>query len=158
MTDAALASTAVRPAVRQPEWLVLVLLSTLCALAYFYRMLWSVLVIAMKADLRLSDTELGLLGGLGFSLSYAVLALPLAAVIDRSNRVTILTLCAALWSLASAGCGLVYALPTLFVMRALVGVGEAGCLPASQSILADAFPPQRRTFAFGILEASGASA
>lgn len=119
------------------------------------RSLWSVLVIPVKADLQLSDTQLGVLGGFAFALFYATVGLPLARLADRRKRVSILSICAALWSAATATCGIAQSFVTMFLARVGVGVGEAGCLPSSHSILADYYPPGRRAFALGLFEAAG---
>jgi predicted MFS family arabinose efflux permease len=131
------------------------MLGAIAFLAYLYRMLWSVLSISIKAEMGLSDTEIGLLGGFGFALSYAITSLPFSFVIDLGNRVRILSTCAALWALASVGCGLVSSVPFLLAARVLVGVGEAGCLPSSYSLLVDFVPTHKRALAFGILDALG---
>jgi len=141
---------------RTPGWYALTILGSVAFLAYLYRMLWSVLSISIKAEMGLSDTEIGLLGGLGFALSYAITSLPFSFVIDLGNRVRILSACAAVWALASVGCGLAGSVPILLAARLLVGVGEAGLLPSSYSLLVDFVPTHKRAFAFGILDALGA--
>jgi predicted MFS family arabinose efflux permease len=140
---------------RTPGWYAVAMLGSIAFLAYLYRMLWSVLSISIKTEMGLSDTAVGLLGGFGFALSYAITSLPFSFLIDLGNRVRILSACAALWALASAGCGLASSVPFLLAARLLVGVGEAGCLPSSYSLLVDFVPTHKRAFAFGILDALG---
>ena len=140
---------------RTPGWYALAMLGSIAFLAYLYRMLWSVLSISIKTEMGLSDTAVGLLGGFGFALSYAITSLPFSFFIDLGNRVRILSACAALWALASVGCGLASSVPFLLAARLLVGVGEAGCLPSSYSLLVDFVPTHKRAFAFGILDALG---
>jgi MFS family permease len=109
----------------------------------------------VKADLRLTDTEIGLIGGLGFALLYASLGLPLAWVADRKNRVTLLAACLAVWSVATAACGLAANFMQLLLARIGVGAGEAGCVPTSHSIIGDSFPKSQRAFAVGMIQSAG---
>src|SRR5687768_1119115 len=51
----------------------------------------------IKTDLQLSDTQLGLLGGMAFALFYSVMGVPIARWADRGNRVAIISLTLALW-------------------------------------------------------------
>ena len=135
---------------------VLAILALVSAIAYLHRTLWSVLAISVKSDLALSDTQVGMLGGFAFAMCYALMGVPLARLSDRGNRVAILTGCAAVWAVATVGCGMAQSFATLFAARVALGLGEAGCLPASHSILADCYAPERRAFAFGMLEAGAA--
>lgn len=97
----------------------------------------------MAVSLGLTDTQLGLLGT-AFLLIYAVTALPLGAIADRRSRTTIVGAGVAFWSVATALTALCRTFPQLFVVRGLLGVGEASYFPASNSMLADAFPQARR--------------
>ncbi len=81
---------------------------------------------AIKAELHLSDTQLGLLGGLAFAVFYTGLGLPIAALADRWSRTWVVTLALALWSAFTAACGLAGNFTSLFIARMGVGVGEAG--------------------------------
>jgi predicted MFS family arabinose efflux permease len=109
----------------------------------------------MKRDLGLTDTQLGLVSGLAFALLYATAGLPLARIADRGPRVRLLAACIAAWSLMTALTGQVRTFAELFLVRMGVGVGEAGCVPASHSLIADLFPPDRRALALGIFQAGG---
>src|SRR5438094_122047 len=91
----------------------------------------------IKVDLDLSDTQLGLLSGFAFALFYSVLGIPIARWADRGNRVTIISLTTALWSAAVALCGIAGTFMQLLLIRVGVAVGEAGCLPPAQSLIAD---------------------
>jgi MFS family permease len=93
----------------------------------------------IKVDLELSDTQLGLLTGIAFALFYSLMGIPIARWADRGNRVTIITLTTALWSGAVALCGLATTFAQLLAIRVAVAVGEAGCLPPGQSLIADEF-------------------
>ena len=104
----------------------------------------------MKEDLGLSDTQVGLLGGLAFALFYSVLGLPIARLAERRSRVTIIAIALAVWSAMTAVCGLAQSFVQLLIARVGVGVGEAGCSPAAQSLIADYYPPERRATALSI--------
>ena len=121
-----------------------------CVLAVVYtfnfldRQLMSILQESIRADLHLTDTELGMVTGLAFALVYTFLGVPIAWLADRTNRVRIVATACAIWSLFSAACGLAVSFPTLALARLGVGLGEAGGSPPSYSVIADYFPPQRR--------------
>ncbi len=130
---------------------VLAILWVAGVFSFLDRQVFSVLLESIKADMRLTDTELGLIGGFAISLFYAIFGLILGNISDRFSRRNMLAACVALWSLMTAVCGLANNFATLFLARVGVGVGEAGGTPASASLLADYFPPQRRSTAFAVL-------
>jgi MFS transporter, Spinster family, sphingosine-1-phosphate transporter len=99
----------------------------------------------LKSDLGLSDTQLGLLSGIAFALFYSVMGIPIARWADRGNRVTIIALTAALWSVMVASCGLAMSYAQLMLLRIGVGVGEAGCIPPAQSLIADYYNRAERS-------------
>lgn len=105
----------------------------------------------MKAELGLSDTQLGLLGGVAFALFYTIMGLPIARVADRRSRVGIIAVSLAIWSAMTALCGVAGSFVHLLGARIGVGVGEAGCVPASQSLVADFYPPEKRATALALL-------
>jgi len=105
---------------------------------------------AIKEDLRLTDLELGLLGGLAFALFYTVLGIPIARLADRGNRVNIIAGAIALWSLLTASCGLAVNYLQLLILRMGVGVGEAGLSPPAHSLISDYYAPDRRGVALSI--------
>jgi MFS family permease len=104
----------------------------------------------IKADLALSDTQLGLLTGIAFALFYATMGIPIARWADRGNRVTIIALTTALWSAAVALCSLVGSFFQLLLIRIGVAVGEAGCMPPAYSLIADHFTRAERPRAIAI--------
>ncbi|HKR92578.1 MFS transporter [Novosphingobium sp.] len=110
----------------------------------------------IKLELGLSDTQLGLLGGLAFALFFAVASIPIARIAERRSRVAVITICLSLWSLMTALCGLAASFWQLFVLRMGVGVGEAGCSPATFSLLSDRYPQHRRATIISVV-ASGAA-
>lgn len=105
---------------------------------------------AIKVDLRISDAQLGLLQGFAFALFYTLLGIPLARLSERRNRVTIISVCLALWSLMTALCGAAQNFFQLFLYRMGVGVGEAGCSPPAHSLIADLYAPGFRATALAI--------
>lgn len=137
----------------------------LCALTFVYilnfidRGLLSVVAPAMKPELGISDSAFGLLTGFGFALLYTCVGIPLAQFAETRHRVWIMTVCIALWSLMTALCGLaaeitigsltIGAFWVLLACRVGVGIGEAGCTPPANSLIADYYPPSRRSTALG---------
>ncbi len=105
---------------------------------------------AIKEDLLLTDTQLGLLGGLAFAVFYTVLGIPIARWADRGNRVNIIAGAIALWSAFTAACGMATSYVQLLVLRMGVGVGEAGLSPPAHSLVSDYYEPGRRGFALSI--------
>ena len=110
---------------------------------------------AIKVDLKITDTQLGLLGGLSFAVLYTLLGIPIARLAERWNRVTIISLALVVWSGFTVACGFAGNFLSLLAMRVGVGVGEAGCSPPSHSLISDYVEPKRRAsalsiYAFGI--------
>lgn len=114
------------------------------------RQIIGVLAIPIKAELGLSDTRLGLMGGLAFALFYTALGVPIALLADRSSRKWIITGSLALWSLFTALCGAATGFWQLFLCRLGVGIGEAGGVAPAYSLIADEFPPEKRGRAMAI--------
>lgn len=114
------------------------------------RQILSILLEPIKADLLLSDTQLGLLTGFLFALFYAVLGIPIARYADRGNRRNLIALALTIWSGMTALSGLAGNFWQLALARIGVGVGEAGCSPPAHSIIADYYPAHRRATALGI--------
>lgn len=98
----------------------------------------------------ISDTQLGLLTGIMFAVFYATLGMPLAMWADRNNRRNLIAFSVFLWSLMTALCGLASNYLQLLLLRIGVGVGEAGSNPPSHSMIADLYPPERRSTAMAI--------
>lgn len=130
--------------------LTLALLTLTYFFSYMDRQILSILLEAIKADLKLSDTQLGLLTGLMFAVFYAGLGIPIARLADRGSRRNIIAASLAIWSLMTALCGLAQNYTQLALARIGVGIGEAGAGPPSHSIIADLYPPDRRASAMAI--------
>lgn len=114
------------------------------------RSILSLLIEPIRKEFGLSDTQLGVLSGLAFALFYSALAIPVATLADRWNRRNVLALSVLLWTLMTAVCGLAGSFAALLIARIGVAIGEAGCNPASHSLLADYYAPARRATALGI--------
>ena len=114
------------------------------------RQILSILLEAIKLDLDLTDTQLGMLTGFAFALFYATLGIPIARWADRGNRRNIISLALAIWSGMTALSGLAQNFWQLLLARIGVGVGEAGCSPPAHSMIADYYPANRRATALGI--------
>jgi len=128
-------------------------LGTLLAVYIFNfidRQILAILAPAIKADLGLSDTQIGALSGVAFGIFYATLGIPIARLADKYSRVNIIAICLGIWSLMTAISGLANSFVHLLIARVGVAVGEAGGTPPSHSIISDYFPPDRRSSALGV--------
>ncbi len=114
------------------------------------RLLISIVQEPIKAEFGVSNFQLGLLGGPVFAILYTLLGIPIARLAERSNRITIVSIGAAVWSFMTAACGLAGNFVQLALCRLGVGIGEAACVPPSQSAIADYFPADRRASALAI--------
>ncbi|MBL4717921.1 MAG: MFS transporter [Erythrobacter sp.] len=129
---------------------------TLGMLAFVYvlnfldRQLISILAKPIQDGLGITDGQLGLLTGFYFALFYCFIAIPIGWLADRTSRVKVLSAACAIWSAATAACGMAGTYGQLVVARMMVGVGEAGGVPPSYAIISDTFPRERRTTAMAI--------
>jgi MFS family permease len=114
------------------------------------RVVVAILSEPIKLEFGLTDFQLGLLGGPAFAILYTLLGIPIARFAERHNRMTILSICLALWSAMTAACGFAVNYATLLAARVGVSIGEAGCTPAANSVISDYFPPNRRATALSI--------
>src|SRR5215218_6622460 len=105
---------------------------------------------SIKNDLRLTDTQMGALGGIFFAAVYTILGIPIARLADKGNRPWVMTLSLAVWSGFTVISGLARNYAVLAFARAGVGIGEAGCSPTAHSLLADYFPKEKRATALAI--------
>jgi sugar phosphate permease len=134
---------------------VLAMLILVYTFNFLDRQILGILAIPIKAELNLTDTQLGLMGGLAFALLYSTLGVPIAWVADRWSRTWIMTISLTVWSGFTALCGTATSFWQLFAYRMGVGVGEAGGVAPSYSLIADYFPPHQRAralaaYSFGI--------
>ena len=132
------------------RYIALAMLIVVYTLNFLDRQIISILKDPIAEELKLTDTQLGLMGGLAFALLYTTLAVPIAWFADRKSRVWIMTWALGLWSAFTALCGLTNNFIQLFFARMGVGVGEAGGVAPAYSLIADYFPPKQRARALAI--------
>ncbi|MDB5424506.1 MAG: major facilitator family transporter [Phenylobacterium sp.] len=143
------------PSARRYPLLVLAVLIVAYTFNFLDRQILGILAGSIKKDLGLSDSQLGLMGGLAFALFYTGLGVPIAWLADRWSRTWIMTWALALWSAFTAACGLATGFWPLFLCRMGVGVGEAGGVAPAYSLISDYFPKEQRAralaaYSFGI--------
>ncbi len=129
---------------------VLFILVVVYTFNFIDRQIVGILAVPIKADLALSDTQLGLMGGLAFALFYTGLGIPIAMLADRYSRTWIMTAALTIWSAMTAACGLATNFGQLFLARLGVGVGEAGGVAPAYSLITDFFPPDQRARALSV--------
>jgi MFS family permease len=132
------------------SWFLLSVLMLGYMFAFVDRVMLGLLVAPIQRDLGIGDTAFSLLAGFAFALLYTALGLPVGILVDRRPRLPIVITGSALWSVATAACGLAGGFLQLFVARVAVGVGEATLSPAASSLIGDAFPPSRRGLALSL--------
>jgi MFS family permease len=142
------------------SWYVVAVLTVCYTLSFIDRQILSLLVGPIKAELHIRDTQVGLLGGLAFSLFYTLMGLPLGRIVDRYNRRTLVVSGVFFWSAMTAACAVTRSFAGLFLARMGVGLGEATLNPAAVSMIADSFPKERlasalSTYAMGIYLGAG---
>jgi MFS family permease len=129
---------------------VLAVLVLVYTFNFIDRQIVGILAVPIKAELGLSDSQLGLMGGLAFALFYTLLGIPIARLADRVSRTGIMTAALALWSLMTAMCGVTHTFAQLFMARVGVGVGEAGGVAPAYSLICDYFPTKERARALSV--------
>jgi len=132
----------------------LILLTLVYIVSFMDRQILAILQDDVRAEFGLSDTQLGLLTGFAFAFFYATLGIPIGRIADRANRVVVLCVSLGLWSAMTILCGVAGSFLMLFMARVGVGIGEAGGVPTSHSLLADFFDPQGLPKAMGIYSAA----
>lgn len=126
-------------------WYMVALLTIASVFSFVDKYIPALLVEPIKKDLGLSDTEVGLLLGAAFATLYAALGLPMGWMADRYRRTTLVGAGVAVWSLATAASGLARSFGALVAARVGVGVGDSALAPCALSLIADAFPRERRS-------------
>jgi MFS family permease len=114
------------------------------------RQILSILAERVKADLQVSDAQMGYLYGTAFAVFYAVFGIPLGRLADVWDRRRLIAWGLAFWSAMTALSGLAKSFTQLALARVGVGVGEASATPAAYSLLSDCFPPARRATALAL--------
>lgn len=131
-------------------WYVAVILMLVYTLSFIDRKLPFILVQAIKKDLNLSDTQIGLLTGIMFALVYSTIAIPLGALADRRSRKRLIAGSIVVWSALTAAGGLAQNFVQLAGARVGLAIGEAGFTPSAHSMIADYFSPKYRARAMGL--------
>jgi MFS family permease len=131
------------------RWSVLAVLFCLNAVNFYDRQILGAITEPVRRELELSDTQIGFLGT-AFTLVYAAVGIPLGRLADNWKRNRLLSLSLAMWSLLTAASGLVRGYTSLFATRLGVGIAEAACAPAANSLIGDLFPPGQRARALSI--------
>lgn len=124
-------------------WYTVAVLTVCYTLSFIDRQIFGLLVGPIKAEFGVSDTQIGLLSGLAFSLFYTLVSLPLGRLVDRYSRRIIIGAGVFFWSLMTAACAVAPGYGGLFIARMGVGVGEATLAPAAVSMISDSFPNDR---------------
>lgn len=150
-----MSSIAARRAVGGTAWWTLAILVIAFVFSFIHRIVIGLLVDPIKADLGLTESQMGLLLGLAFAVFYALLGLPIGRWSDRYSRRVIIGVAIFLWSLMTALCGLARSYFELFAARVGTALGMAALSPAAYSMIADLFPRDRIGRALGIYQ-SGA--
>lgn len=137
------------------RYVVLAMLVLSYTFNFLDRQILGILKEPIKQELGLTDTQLGLMGGLAFAMLYSTLAVPIAWLADRISRSWIMTGALGLWSAFTMACGLATGFWSLFLARVGVGFGEAGGVAPAYSLVSDYFPRAQRAralaaYSFGI--------
>ncbi len=133
-------------------WLLALLLMLANVLSFVDRMLLTLLVAPIRAELHISDSQISLLHGLAFALFYAIFGLPLGYLADRFSRPKLMASGIGLWSIMAGLCGLANSFATLFLARIGVAIGEATLSPAAVSLLSQKFPKTLLARALGVFQ------
>jgi MFS family permease len=134
-------------------WFVVVVLALANCVSFIDRLILSLLVTPIKAELSLSDTQVSLLQGLAFALFYCFVGVLLARLADRASRKWIITGGITLWCFMTALAGTARSYVALFAYRIGVGVGEGTLSPSAYSLIAGYFPRERLSLAIGVFSA-----
>ena len=135
---------------RRDRYYMLAVLTTVYIFNFIDRQILVILQEDIKAELLLSDTQLGLLSGFSFAIFYVTFGLGIARWADKGTRRNIVALAVGTWSFMTALCGLVGNYWQLLAARIGVGVGESGGSPPAHSMISDLFPPEERATALSI--------
>jgi len=134
---------------------VLAMLFMVLATSLIDRNILGILLEDIKADLQISDTQLGLLTGPAFAVTNAIAGIPLARLADRWSRRGIIAWGLLAWSALTALQGLTRTFGTLLLTRIGVGIGEASTGPSAHSLISDYFPLRQRATAISIYTIGG---
>ena len=147
MAEAAIPSPVINPVSAAYRRYALWVLLIIYTLNFLDRQVVNILAEPIKRDLGLADWQLGMMSGLAFAVFYTVLGIPIARLAERKNRPMIIGASVAAWSAFTLLCGFAQNFWQLIIARIGVGVGEAGCTPASHSLISDYVPREKRASA-----------
>ncbi|MDH4073990.1 MAG: MFS transporter, partial [Gammaproteobacteria bacterium] len=128
----------------------LAMIATVYVFNFIDRQVLAILLPSIKAEFSVDDWVLGFLAGPAFALFYVTLGIPIAVLGDRWNRRNLIAISLAIWSAMTALSGAASSIVQLSLARIGVGVGEAGFSPPAHSMIADMYPPERRSLAMGV--------
>jgi MFS family permease len=131
-------------------WFTVYMTAVVAVMSQIDRGILALFVQPMKRDFHLSDTQVSILLGFAFTFFYVVGGPPLSRLADRGVRKSVISACLAVWSLATAFCGVAQGFWAFFFARAVIGGTESGCGPASLSMIADAVPREKLPRAYAI--------
>ena len=136
-------------------WIVVSLLLAAYLFAVVDRQILNLMVQPIRQDLGITDTQISLLQGFAFVITFGLVGVVMGRFVDRGNRRMMIFFAMAIWCVATIFCGFAGSFIELFLLRMLVGVGEATLHPAAYSLIADYFPPERRGRAMGVYTMGG---
>jgi MFS family permease len=134
-------------------WYVLAIATIICGFSLFDRQVMSIVTGSVKADLHLSNTDMGILSGTVFAVFYAIFGIPLGRLADSWNRSKLLAIAVSGWSAAAMLCGVASSFAMFALARSGVAVGEALANPSAYSLLSDWFPKKSRATVIAIYSA-----
>ena len=140
---------------RENRYFLLGLLTLIGVLNFVDRYILSILLEAIKEDLDLTDTQLGMLSGFYFAVFYALFGIPIAMIADRWHRGRIISLSLMVWSAMTLVSAFATSFVHLIIARIGVGLGEAGVAPASHSLITERFAARQRPLAFAVYAVGG---
>jgi len=132
------------------RWYVLFVLTGVYTFNFIDRQILNILQVPIKAEMGLSNTQLGLLTGFTFAIFYVVAGIPIARLADKGNRRNIVAISLGAWSFMTAISGLTQNYVQLLLARVGVSIGEAGGSPPSHSMISDIFKRHERATALSI--------
>jgi len=148
--DTPIGQAAATPGTINRGWFTVYMTAAVAIMSQIDRGILALFVQPMKRDFHLSDTQVSILLGFAFTFFYVVGGPPLSRMADRGVRKSVIAGCLAVWSLATAFCGIAQSFWAFFFARAVIGGTESGCGPASLSMIADAVPREKLPRAYAI--------
>jgi predicted MFS family arabinose efflux permease len=153
---AAAGETAAPAGASRRGWYALAIMLLIYSCNFLDRAVLSLVAEPVRREFALSDSQLGVLNGFAFGLTFAIVGIPIGLLVDRVNRCRLLAAMVFLWSSATAGCALARNYLGLLIGRMAVGAAESGGAPTSFSLISDYFPPRLRSSAVGLYYLGGA--